>query len=109
MPKFTLTEKAKSDLKDIARFTQKRWGREQRNKYLASLDNSFQRLVENPSIGKDCSEIKDEIKEGYQKFPTGRHVIYYRRSEKAPMQIVRVLHESMDVELQFSANNTERH
>lgn len=105
MPKFTLTEKAKNDLKDIARFTQKRWGREQRNKYLATLDSSFRRLAENPSIGNDCSEVK----EGYQKHPTGSHVIYYRCPEKAPLQIVRVLHESMDVELQFSTENSERH
>ena len=105
MPKFTLTGKAKSDLKDIARFTQKRWGREQRNKYLASLDDSFRRLAENPSIGKDCSEVK----EGYHKFPTGSHVIYYHCPEKSQLQIVRVLHESMDVERQFSVVNTEQH
>lgn len=105
MPKFTLKEKAKSDLKDIARFTQKRWGREQRNKYLALLDNSFYRLAENPAIGKDCSEIK----EGYLKFPTGSHVIYYRHPDNASLEIVRILHESIDVELQFSANNIERH
>jgi len=105
MPKYTLKGKAKSDLKDIARFTQKRWGREQRNIYLALLDSSFQHLAENPEIGKDCGEIK----EGYQKFPTGSHVVYYRCPENAPLEIVRILHESMDVELQFSANNTERH
>ena len=105
MPKFTLTGKAKSDLRDIDHFTQKRWGREQRNKYLATLDESFRRLAENPSIGKDCSEIK----KGYQKFPTGSHVIYYRCPENVPLQIVRILHESMDVEVQFSANNPGQH
>ncbi|SHJ75776.1 ParE toxin of type II toxin-antitoxin system, parDE [Malonomonas rubra DSM 5091] len=45
MSAFTLTEKAKADLKDIARFTQQRWGREQRNKYLELLDVSFHKLV----------------------------------------------------------------
>jgi len=30
MPNFSLTKKAKDDLKKIARFTQKRWGRDQR-------------------------------------------------------------------------------
>ena len=45
MATFTLTDKAKSDLKDIARFTQKRWGREQRNQYLKDLDACFFRLV----------------------------------------------------------------
>ncbi|MCW8892412.1 MAG: type II toxin-antitoxin system RelE/ParE family toxin, partial [Deltaproteobacteria bacterium] len=49
---FTLTEKANSDLKDIARFTQKRWGHDQRNKYLKDLDACFFRLAENPSLGR---------------------------------------------------------
>jgi toxin ParE1/3/4 len=98
MANFTLTEKAKSDLKDIARFTQKRWGRDQRNKYLTLLDRSFHQLAENPSIGRDCNEIKL----GYKKFPTGSHVIYYRSLSVSHIEIVRVLHESMDVEVQFS-------
>jgi len=97
MPKFTLKGKAKSDLKDIARFTQKRWGREQRNKYLTLLDNSFRRLAENPDIGKDCGEIK----EGYQKFPTGSHVIYYRCPGNAPLEIVRILQEGWMLNCNF--------
>lgn len=42
MPSLTLTNMAKADLKGIANFTQKRWGREQRNLYLQMLDVSFQ-------------------------------------------------------------------
>jgi toxin ParE1/3/4 len=100
MPKFFLTEKAKDDLKKIARFTQKRWGKEQRNTYLKSLDSGFQQLGDNPYIGRPC----DEIKSGYFKFPTGSHVVYYRSQTEKQVEIVRILHESMDVELQFSGN-----
>ena len=53
---FTLTNLAKADLKDIANFTQNRWGREQRNLYLQMLDVSFQQLADNPLKGKDCSD-----------------------------------------------------
>ena len=97
MANFTLTTKAKVDLKDIARFTQKRWGREQRNKYLELLDASFHKIARNPSMGRDCGEIKA----GYHKFPTGSHVIYYRRASGATIEVIRVLHESMDVETQL--------
>ncbi len=95
---FTLTEAAKSDLKDIARFTQKRWGVEQRNKYLKVLDDSFHQLARNPAAGRSCNEIKT----GYYKFPTGSHMIFYRKKVDLKIQIVRILHESMDVEIQFS-------
>lgn len=97
MPKFSLTEKAKDDLKQIARFTQKRWGKEQRNTYLKSLDDCFHQLSDNPATGRPC----DEIKPGYYKFPTGSHVVYYRAQTEDRIEIVRVLHESMDVELQL--------
>jgi toxin ParE1/3/4 len=98
MSKFTLTDKAKDDLKKIARFTQKRWGKEQRNIYLKSLDSCFHQLGDNPAMGRAC----DEIKPGYYKFPTGSHVVYYRSKTEKQIEIVRVLHESMDVELQIS-------
>ena len=97
---FTLTEAAKRDLKNIARFTQKRWGVEQRNIYLKVLDNSFHQLVSNPATGRACGEIKV----GYYKFPTGSHMIFYRKNGDQKIQIVRILHESMDVEIQFSNN-----
>ncbi|WP_208107586.1 MULTISPECIES: type II toxin-antitoxin system RelE/ParE family toxin [Idiomarina] len=47
MKPFQLTNKAKSDLKEIALFTFHRWGREQRNVYLKQFDESFWLLAEN--------------------------------------------------------------
>ena len=102
---FPLTEKAKSDLKDIARFTQKRWGRDQRNKYLKDLDACFFRLAGNPSLGRECSEIRA----GLHKFPAGNHVIYFRSISKSQVEIVRILHESMDVDLQLTTRQEEPH
>jgi len=100
MAGFILTGKAKEDLKDIARITQKRWGKEQRNKYLQILDNSFHTLAINPSMGRECREIRV----GYYKFPTGCHIIFYRRIIGQPIEIVRILHERMDVAPLISPN-----
>ncbi|MCF6266297.1 MAG: type II toxin-antitoxin system RelE/ParE family toxin [Desulfuromusa sp.] len=95
---FTLTKAARSDLKDIARFTQKRWGLDQRNKYLTTLDDCFHQLASNPAIGRACNEIKV----GYYKFPAGSHMIFYRKNDDLKIKRVRVLHENMDIEMQFS-------
>jgi len=97
MPTFTLTNKAKADLKGIARFTQDRWGHDQRNLYLQMLDISFQQLAINPLKGKDCSEIRT----GYRKLNTGSHVIFYRQIHADVIEIVRVLHCRMDSETHF--------
>ena len=98
MPSFTLTNMAKADLKEIARFTQNRWGREQRDLYLQMLDVSFHQLAVNPLKGKDCSDICI----GYRKLPAGSHLIFYRQTPADTIEIVRVLHGHMDIETRLS-------
>jgi len=98
MPGFTLTNKAKADLKSIARHTESQWGREQRNRYLALLDSSFHDLAAAPFKGRDCSEIRA----GYRKYGVGRHIIFYRQIAPKLIEIVRILHDRMDVPRRLS-------
>ena len=100
MQSFHLTAKAKTDLKGIARYTQERWGRLQRNKYLSRFDRCFHRLAENPGLGRPC----DEIREGYRKLQEGRHIIFFRAVLDG-IEIVRILHGSMDFERHFPEEN----
>lgn len=93
MPTFKLKARAKDDLMAIATFTQKRWGRDQRNKYLKQLDDSLHQLADNPNLGSTC----DYIRPGYRKFPVISHMIYYRLSSKKCVEVIRILHKHMDV------------
>jgi toxin ParE1/3/4 len=93
MPAYGLTKKALDDLRSIARYTEKTWGREQRNKYLSKLDSSFQMLTHDPQLGRAC----DEIKQGYHRHHVGRHLIFYRLIASR-VEIIRILHENMDVD-----------
>lgn len=97
MPAFKITRKAQADLIAIGRFTLKEWGARQRNSYLLQLDQCFSQLAENPEIGTAC----DFIAEGYRKFPQGSHLIFYKRGAKGVVEIIRVLHESVDVDSKF--------
>jgi len=94
MGTFTLTNKAKADLKSIAAYTQRKWGIEQRRTYLKQFDDAFHFLAETPEAGKNC----DFIKLGYRKFPNVSHVIFYRSTTPNQIEIVRILHKRMDVE-----------
>jgi len=94
MRSFALTVKAKADLKSIASYTESRWGKEQRNVYIKQMDDAFHRLADEPLTGKVC----DDIKEGYRKNPQGSHLIFYRRIDDSNIEIVRILHKSMDVD-----------
>lgn len=98
MSGFVLSNKAVADLKDIGRYTLRRWGREQRDIYLRKLDTSFGQLAANPLNGKECSEIR----EGYRKFTVGSHLILYRLWSADVIEIVRILHGRMDVEERMS-------
>lgn len=93
MAHFRIKATAKSDLKGIAKFTEKTWGREQRNKYLAEFDQAFHLLAENNVLGKTC----DHIRTGYRGFPVGSHVVFYKIGNQDRIEIIRVLHKRMDV------------
>ena len=97
MKAFELTKEAKEDLRKIARFTEKRWGRDQRFLYIKQFDEVFHLLSKNPSVGKQC----EYIKKGYRKFPQGSHIIFYREGKKSKIIIIRILHKNMDVEFKF--------
>lgn len=92
MAKFVVTIRAKQDLLSIGRYTEKRWGRDQRNVYLREIDGGFSTLAGNPSLGRPY----DHVKEGYRVFAVGKHLIFYRQISFG-IEIVRVLHERMDV------------
>ncbi len=97
MKAFELTKEAKEDLRKFARFSEKRWGRDQLFLYIKQFDEAFHLLSKNPSIGKQCEYIKN----GYRKFPQSSHIIFYREGEKSKITIIRILHNNMDVESKF--------
>lgn len=94
--RFQLTNTAYADLKSIAEYTQTTWGIEQRREYLSRLDQSFHMIAENVGIGRNC----DHIREGYYSRPVGKHLVFYR-VENETVMIVRILHQSMDVDRQL--------
>lgn len=98
MSGFRLTRKAREDLRDIGRYTQETWGREQRNRYLALLDQAFHDLAASPRKGRDCGGLRA----GYRKHGVGKHVIFYRSVVTGGIEIVRILHERMDVEARLA-------
>jgi toxin ParE1/3/4 len=71
MARFTVTNKAKADLKEIGRFTARRWGKDQRDKYLKMLNEYFEAIASRRAQGMDASKERA----GYRKVHVGRHFI----------------------------------
>ena len=91
---FFLTSKAYEDLKSIAIYTQENWGVSQRNIYLKMMDDAFKELSDNPDRGRKI----DNIRTGYYKYKIGKHFIFYRLVFKSDIEIIRILHQKMDIE-----------
>lgn len=98
MRPYKVSRKAQFDLLGIGRYTSRKWGKTQRNIYLKQLDNCFTQLAENPNLGVAC----DYIKKDYRKFPQGSHIIFYKQSLQNIVEIIRILHKSMDEEFNLT-------
>ena len=90
---YLIRPRAIQDLEEIADFTLEMWGPEQEDIYLELLENAFIAISKNPNLGR----VYDEVYSGLRRYLAGRHIILYQVSYDA-VEIVRVLHHSMDIE-----------
>ena len=97
-PGYRLTPRAVADLREIARYTLKTWGRKQRDLYLADIDRRCSWLAENPRLGTH----RPDVAEGYYSYLQGSHVIFYLIREDG-IDIIGVPHQRMDVLSYFSS------
>lgn len=93
MSKFTLTNKAVTDLSNIWNYTFNKWSEQHADKYYKMLLSNFQDIADNPSLGRDYSRIKEDL----SGIKANRHIIFYRKPEDKPIEIIRILHERMDL------------
>jgi len=94
MHSYSLTVAARKDMIEIGHYTVEKWGKRQRDKYLKQLDDAFKLLARQPEIGKEAEDIKP----GYKKFGQGSHIIFYRAGKDSKIVVIRILHNSMDVD-----------
>ena len=90
MARYRLSVRARSEIADIARYTESRWGRDQRNEYLAALRDRLDLLATHPEQGMS----RESLRAGYRSIAFRSHVIFFRAVR--PIEIARVLHKRMD-------------
>lgn len=93
MADLRISNRAASDLTDIADYTIAEFGIIQARKYRNLLNACFQSLTENPFLGRSA----DELGTGLRRIRQQAHVIFYLPTDNEIL-IVRVLHQSMDFE-----------
>lgn len=97
---YRLYPEAERDLERIWRYTAATWGLDQASRYLDDLLGTFQILADTPLI----SPIRQEFAPPVRIHHHAHHLVVYLLSPEgsdAGIDIVRVLHESMDTENQL--------
>ena len=90
---FILSKKAVEDLSGIWEYTIYTWSETQADKYYYMLLGACQDLADGKAEAKQYPEIQSDL------FGTraGQHIIFFRRVEKGTIQVVRILHNRMDL------------
>lgn len=94
MNRYLLSPAAQADLEQIWDYTRDRWGADQAEQYLRELQRAVEGVAANPQIGRQC----DEIRPGYRKVAAGSHTLFYRVNADDVVDVIRVLHQRMDVD-----------
>ena len=89
---YRLSPKARNDLEGIWRYIYETWSLRQADTYHAQLVAAFERLAENPQLGRSV----DHLRPGYLRHSVGSHFVFYRLGQHQAIEIVRILHQRMD-------------
>ena len=95
---FRLSPLAEADLEEIWLYTLRQWSIKQADAYHRNIIAAIADLACGRVIGQQT-----DIREGYWKFKSGMDIIYYRESCDH-LDVIRMLHGRMDVELQLEEN-----
>ena len=93
MKNYKITNQAVNDLDEIWTYTFENWSVEQADRYYSLIIEEIEYLAENPGVGTSM----DFIKSGYRSSKVKSHLIFYKLGTKKIIEVVRVLHQSMDI------------
>ena len=97
MARFRVSRAAQADIREIGRYTQRQWGKDQRRVYLSGLNDTFCLLANKPLLAAERRGFSPPVRI----HPYRKHLVVYV-VEDGGILIVRVLHQSMDVPAQLS-------
>lgn len=93
MTGFVLSPAARADLEAIWDYTSERWSPDQAERYILAIGDACESL----GSGKRLGQSAEDIRKGYRKLSVGAHVVFYRTDANDLIDIVRILHQRMDL------------
>lgn len=96
---YKISVKAADDIEKIWLYTAENWSASQADRYINLIFDEIEYLAKNPMLGRDFSHIR----ENYRCSKVKSHLIFYRKPKiGAEIEIIRVLHQRMDVDTRLN-------
>lgn len=93
MTGYVLSPAAQADLSEIWDYSARTWGEEQADRYVLAIRDACAGLA----AGSRHGRAVDDIRPGYRKLAVQSHLLFYRIADAGPIDVVRILHQRMDV------------
>jgi toxin ParE1/3/4 len=94
MARYKFTNKAVEDLSNIWIYTVNKWSESQADIYYGMLIETCEEAAKSPNLGRDYSNVTAFL----LGIKSGRHIIFYQKVAENQIEIIRILHEQMDLE-----------
>lgn len=91
---YRISKEAQHDLEKIWAYTFETWSVQQADRYIQLIFDEIEYIAKHPNNGKDFSFLR----KGYLRTKVKSHFIFYRINNSKTIDIVRILHEQMDIE-----------
>ncbi len=98
MVKVILRQKAIDDLNDIWEYSFEKWTVKQADKYYETIKLACNTIGQNPNVGKEY----DGINKNLLGLKSGNHIIFYQSLAEDKIEVIRILHERMDLKNRIS-------
>ena len=91
---YRISIKTLEDLEKIWLYTFKKWFADQADRYYSIIIDEIEFLTSHFNSGKSAEHIRD----GYRTAKVKSHLIFYRMSEDQKLEVIRILHQNLDVD-----------
>ena len=91
--KYRISEQAIKDLNAIWIYTLNKWSKEQADRYYDLIIGEIEFISDNFLTGKSA----EQTRKNYRVTKIKSHLIFYRKIESDIVEVVRILHQRMDI------------
>ena len=90
---YRISQQAIEDLNDIWVYTFRKWSKKQADRYYDLIIGEIEFITDNFMTGKSLEQTRIN----YRVTKIKSHLIFYRKAESGVIEIVRILHQRMDI------------